>query len=203
MKIAVLGNDASWNELIQTTRNVEWIRVKELNSIHSENSVQAYFILLDNLNLRNALMPGKPVFINSVVDTLKELNVQKNIIRINGWTGFLAKELWEVCGILNDEAISILQALGKKYVVVPDAPGFISPRIIAMIINEAYYAIGENVSSENDIDTAMKLGTNYPFGPFEWAKIIGIKNIYKLLDKLSVSDKRYSIAPALKQIIHL
>ncbi|MEO6537595.1 MAG: 3-hydroxyacyl-CoA dehydrogenase family protein [Ferruginibacter sp.] len=203
MKIVVLGNDASWNELIQTTENVEWIRANELNSFYSENSVQAYFILQDAPNLLNPLLPGKPVFINSVVNTLNELNVQKNIIRINGWTGFLEKELWEVCGILNDEAISILHALGKKYIIVPDAPGFITARIIAMIINEAYYTTGENVSSENEIDTAMKLGTNYPFGPFEWAKIIGIKNIYNLLDKLSVSDKRYSIAPALKKIIHL
>ena len=47
---------------------------------------------------------------------------------------------------------------------VPDEPGFIAARIIAMIINEAYYAKGEQVSSKADIDIAMKLGTTIPWG---------------------------------------
>jgi len=74
---------------------------------------------------------------------------------------------------------------------VEDEPGLISARIIAMIINEAYFANAENVSTEKEIDTAMKLGTNYPYGPFEWADKIGVKNIYVLLEKLSINDPRY------------
>ena len=68
-----------------------------------------------------------------------------------------------------------------------------------MIINEAYFAIGEDVSSKNEIDLAMKLGTNYPYGPFEWAKKIGLHNIYYLLKTLSNNDNRYIPAKALKQ----
>ena len=68
-----------------------------------------------------------------------------------------------------------LHALAKQHTQVPDEPGFIAARIIAMIINEAYYAKGEQISSEADIDIAMKLGTNYPLGPFEWARLIGLK----------------------------
>ena len=86
---------------------------------------------------------------------------------------------------------AILKALNKNVIPVPDQPGFISARIIAMIINEAYFAKSENVSTEKEIDVAMKLGTNYPYGPFEWASIIGIKNIYALLKILSETDSRY------------
>jgi len=68
-----------------------------------------------------------------------------------------------------------------------------------MIINEAYYALGEEVSSKAEIDTAMKLGTNYPLGPFEWGAKIGLHNIYRLLKLLSVEDDRYIVAPYLEQ----
>ena len=75
-----------------------------------------------------------------------------------------------------------------------DEPGFIAARIIAMIINEAYFAVDENVSSKTEIDTAMKLGTNYPYGPFEWAELIGTNNILALLQKLNSTDSRYQPA---------
>lgn len=203
MKIAVLGNDASCNELMQCNKDITWLRATDLTGLFNEKDAGAYFILQENVQLLNTALPDKPVFINSVVNTLQEINAADNIIRINGWAGFMAKELWEVCGILSETAINVLNQSGKKFVQVPDIPGFISARIISMIINEAYYAAGENVSSEKAIDIAMKLGTNYPHGPFEWANIIGVKNIYTLLQKLSVKDTRYTAAPALVKIINL
>ena len=68
-----------------------------------------------------------------------------------------------------------------------------------MIINEAWFAFEEGVSSKEEIDIAMKLGTNYPLGPFEWGALIGEKNIYALLKKLSAGNKRYLPAPLLHQ----
>ena len=76
-------------------------------------------------------------------------------------------------------------------ITVQDEPGFISARIIAMIINEGYFAVEDHVSSKAEIDTAMKLGTNYPFGPFEWSHLIGLNNILALLQKLNLTDTRY------------
>ena len=99
--------------------------------------------------------------------------------------------MWELAGAVSAEAEYILQQLNKRYIFVPDEPGFISARIIAMIINEAYYALDEKVSSKTDIDIAMKLGTNYPYGPFEWSNIIGVQQVYKLLAKLSLTDERF------------
>ena len=71
-----------------------------------------------------------------------------------------------------------MQALGRQYQLVPDVPGMIAARTVSMIINEAYYTLEEEISSAEEIDIAMKLGTNYPYGPFEWARQIGIEKYY-------------------------
>ena len=91
-----------------------------------------------------------------------------------------------------------MTAINKQIITVKDEPGLIAARTIAMLINEAYFALGEDVSTKEEIDLAMKLGTNYPYGPFEWSKKIGLKRIYMLLEKLGKTDNRYAIAPAMK-----
>jgi 3-hydroxybutyryl-CoA dehydrogenase len=98
-----------------------------------------------------------------------------------------------------ENAGAILQALQWKFQTVPDVPGMIAARVIAMIVNEAYFGLGDEISSKKDIDTAMKLGTNYPYGPFEWSEKIGLKKIVSLLKKLSENDKRYAVAPAMEK----
>ena len=71
-------------------------------------------------------------------------------------------------------------------VFVKDLPGFVSARIVAMIINEAWFTREAGTASEKDIDLAMKLGTGYPYGPFEWTALIGGggKRIAALLERL-------------------
>jgi len=139
-----------------------------------------------------------PVFVNAVYQTCSALPA--NAIRINAWNSFLNRECWELAAQNQEQthqAIQVLAQLGRKAIAVPDEPGMIAARVVAMIINEAYFALGEGISSKSEMDTAMKLGTNYPFGPFEWASIIGLQRIAKLLETLSLSDERYSLAPSL------
>ncbi|MFX3675610.1 MAG: 3-hydroxyacyl-CoA dehydrogenase family protein [bacterium] len=78
--------------------------------------------------------------------------------------------------------------------------GFTFPRISAMVINEAYFALEEGLASAEDIDTAMKFGVNYPLGPIDWAARTGSQHIATLLDELYevTGDPRYRCAPALK-----
>ena len=85
----------------------------------------------------------------------------------------------------------ILWAIGFKVFFVADIVGMISLRAIAMIINEAYFGLMDEISTKQEIDIAMKLGTNYPYGPFEWGEKIGLKNIEKLLIELAKTDTRY------------
>ncbi len=144
------------------------------------------------------LITQQPVFVNAIIEFGE--SIPSNCIRFNGWSGFLHESSIEIASSnsnILDQGVQLLTKLKKKALIAPDQPGMVSARVVAMIINEAYFALGEAISSKKDIDTAMKLGTNYPFGPFEWSEKIGLKNIYSLLQKLNESSTRYAIAPAM------
>ncbi|MEO6949747.1 MAG: 3-hydroxyacyl-CoA dehydrogenase family protein [Ginsengibacter sp.] len=152
---------------------------------------EAFFILDKNqAEIDYACFEGKAVFINEVILTLSDLNTVDNIYRINAWPTFLKRDTWEVAGKSNPIISEIFEELGKKPIFVKDLPGMVAARVISMIINEAFYALNENVSTKEEIDLAMKLGTNYPYGPFEWAGKICLDHIYNLLLKLSQTDER-------------
>lgn len=156
------------------------------------------FFILDvpGSSLDFSIFHGKPVYINEVVHTLEELRVPANVSRINGWPGFLKREVWEVATASEDNTADHFNMLNRKAEFVADIPGFVAARVVCMIINEAFYALSEGVSSREEIDLAMKTGTNYPRGPFEWADIIGKQNVHDLLNHLYQSDPVYQ--PAFK-----
>ncbi len=91
------------------------------------------------------------------------------------------------------------QSLGKSIEVVQDRVGMVLPRIVCQLVNEAAFAIQEEVASPQDIDTAMKLGTNYPYGPIEWGNRIGFNHVYQVLQALQtdLQEERYRISPLL------
>lgn len=146
------------------------------------------------------LIRSAPVFANAVIPTSRQLPA--NVIRMNAWNSFFERPLLELAATrFKTEAEAVLQALGWKYQWVADEPGMVSARVVAMIINEAYFGLGDEISTKADIDIAMKLGTSYPYGPFEWAEKIGLSSIYKLLNTLCMQDARYAVAPALEKEI--
>jgi len=149
----------------------------------------------------SALLPS-PVIVDAVVPTLARIG--RPFIRINGWPGFLERDAHELAA--PDEATAarittLYQQIGRSCRIVPDTPGMISARILASIINEAWYTWEDGVSSKAGIDTAMKLGTNYPIGPFEWSERIGLARICHLLEVLSGEDARYRPANSLRQAV--
>ena len=83
---------------------------------------------------------------------------------------------------------------------VEDRVGMVTPRLIFMIINEAAYTLQEGIATARDIDESMKLGVNYPYGPFEWCDKIGIIDVYETLQAIynDTNDERYKICPLLK-----
>jgi 3-hydroxybutyryl-CoA dehydrogenase len=64
----------------------------------------------------------------------------------------------------------------------------IAERVILAIVNEAYRALGDRVATAGDIDRAMQLGANHPFGPFAWAASTGLAEVAASLDALSGDD---------------
>lgn len=94
-------------------------------------------------------------------------------------------------------AISGLYRLGVKPVVIADVSGLIVGRTIAMLVNEAADAVQQGVCDQAAADTAMKLGANYPAGPFEWLAHFGEIPVVRLLSYLqeSAHSERYRVSP--------
>lgn len=95
---------------------------------------------------------------------------------------------------------NFMKSIGRTPVWVKDSPGLVLPRIIFMLANEASFAAGDGVAEPDVIDTAMKLGTNYPKGPLAWAKELGYKRVVEVIDHLhrEFGEERYRTAPLLR-----
>ena len=100
------------------------------------------------------------------------------------------------------DATGLFQALGKDVSVIGDVPGMIVARTVARIIDLAHDAVAKGVATEEDIDTAMRLGVNYPLGPFEWGRRLGRNWAYALLDDLHLRDPSGRYAPSLALYRH-
>ncbi len=192
MRIALFSSDTLFENLSNRFTSIEWIRLNNLNEWDNADFADALFYFDEDAMHMNFSHISKPVIAHGVVDTLNETKQPNHVSRINAWPEFLDRELWELSGESTEFHRDFEAVTSVKFVWLKDEPGFVTPRTISMIINEAYFAKEAGVSQVSDIDIALKLGTNYPFGPFEWAEKIGIKNVYRLLKKMSLNDVRYN-----------
>lgn len=108
------------------------------------------------------------------------------------------------CGASDDwvtNASQWLMALGLTPVRVADAPGLVVARTLAMLINEAADAVQQGVCSQEGADAAMKLGVNYPAGPFEWLAGWSVPGVVAVLEALDTHyrGERYRVSPWLRQ----
>lgn len=204
MLLIVLARDAEQRgELLAKNRNknVSIEFVHEYAALSAYDNADAFFVLKETDRGGFPDFTSRPVFINAVAETLHELQAAPNVSRLNAWPTFLKRNVWEIATRDAAAVTTLFAAIGWDFLVVPDKPGFIAARIIAMIINEAYYALGDGISSKEEINTSMRLGANYPYGPFEWLEIIGIEKVYALLQKLSAHNEKYSISPAMEAAV--
>ncbi|MEZ4319052.1 MAG: 3-hydroxybutyryl-CoA dehydrogenase [Myxococcota bacterium] len=99
---------------------------------------------------------------------------------------------------------AISERMGKTTVVSRDMPGFIVNRVLMPYINEAAYALYEGIASVEDIDTAMKLGTNVPMGPLTLADFIGLDTCLAIMEVLHDGmggDSKYRPCPLLRKYV--
>lgn len=136
---------------------------------------------------------GKLIIGTAVARRLGELvmvndsPLDATIVGMNGYPGFVELDHWEVSAFSEDDfekASTELQKVGIRAERVTDSIGMVRMRVLANIINEAYLMVQEGAATMAAVDNAMKKGTNYPYGPFEWASRIGKGNVLRVLEAL-------------------
>ena len=217
-KIFISGNNNIKNELsallsgkieIVEKLNLETEVVFECNNFEREEKIK-------NLKLFDEKCSAAiPVFTSSLCITVSEQSTftkyPARLIGIGLYDTFSKAKLLELAPSkitdikIVENAESFWKDIGTSIAKVPDRAGLVFPRILCMIINEAAQVYSEQTASKEDIDTAMKLGTNYPFGPLEWADKLGIDLVYEILTALQrdFGEDRYRPHPILKEMVNL
>ncbi|MCB9245490.1 MAG: 3-hydroxyacyl-CoA dehydrogenase [Flavobacteriales bacterium] len=210
MRIAVIGTPNRIDELSKKIASEhELVEVKNNNF----NNFDLIFDLTFDEQVGRAEnyagINGMPVIVGAVKTQLERVlfehpsRISCHFIGMNTLPTFINRPVVEMTSTREEERTimaGIAAKLGWDIQWVQSRVGMVTPRIICMIINEAYYTVQEGTASRSDIDTAMKLGTAYPFGPFEWCERIGVKNVYTTLEAIyqDTHDERYKVCPLLK-----
>ncbi|MFY0253222.1 3-hydroxyacyl-CoA dehydrogenase family protein [Chitinophaga sp. 30R24] len=215
MNILVIADAQRYGELqqkgIAKHHDIQW-----RTTLEEVLSLKAFDLVLDLIfddrpeHARiYAKNPGIPVLAGMVKTSLSELMNDYafeqgfNIMGANFLPAFVNMPVTEVT-VMDEgqrQALdNIMYQLGWEYTLVADVAGMVTPRVVCMIINEAYLTAAEGTASREDIDISMKLGTNYPYGPFEWSELIGIRHVYEVLKAvhLATGDDRYEVAASLQ-----
>jgi len=173
------------------------------NSTEKQKNLQA---------LDESLAIDIPIVTNAVTATVlsqaQHVTHKERLIGISAFPTLLENNVVEIAPSLYtsqasaDAVKGFFTSMKKEIAIIEDAVGMVMPRILCQIINEALFAVQSDVANPKDIDTAMKLGTNYPHGPIEWGEKIGFKNIVAVLDALynNHKEERYRVAPLLRQM---
>ncbi|MEY4876370.1 MAG: hypothetical protein RL708_1519 [Bacteroidota bacterium] len=217
MNILVIADEIRRLEFQEklTTLSVQQVAYAEASKEIAAAEMQSYEVIIDlNFNgdaeaiKQYALLQNRVVMLHAVTHSLLQFHAiiaaSKSIfVGINALPTFINLPKAEIClyQASNQSIIhKVFETLHWQYEIVENRVGMLTPRVICMIINEAHYTLQEKTATQIDIDTSMKLGTNYPYGPFEWAKKIGLQNVYNVLLAIynDTNDERYKICPLLK-----
>ncbi len=209
----------SWNERLTQKPEFKSNGIRITNVIPANTSLAIELTNIDHVakkknieRLDKSLADTAPILSSSITVTATEqsswISGKHRLIGISAIPTLIQKQLVEIAPTIYSpkETLEIaklfFQSIGKEIEIVQDRIGMVFPRILCRIINEAAFAITEDIASPQDIDTALKLGVNFPLGPFEWAEQIGLKQVYAVLSALhtDLQEERYRVSPLLRQM---
>jgi 3-hydroxybutyryl-CoA dehydrogenase len=209
----------SWNERLKQKPEFHSGSIKITNTIPANTSLAIELTNIDPAAKRKnierfdaALAETAPILSSSITVTATEqsswISGKHRLVGIAALPTLIQKSLIEISPTIYSpkETLEVTkhfyQSIGKEIEIVQDRIGMVLPRMLCCIINEAAFAITEDIATPQDIDTALKLGVNFPFGPFAWAEQIGWKQVYAVLTALhtDLQEERYRVAPLLRQM---
>jgi 3-hydroxybutyryl-CoA dehydrogenase len=209
----------SWNESLTEKQSTFSTGTIISSTIPKNTSVAIELTNIDVLTkkknlekLAKALPETAPILSSSITITATEQSAwiagKHRLVGIAALPTFIDKSLVEIAPTIYTpmetlEAVSrFFLSIGKEIEIVQDRVGMILPRILCQVINEAAFAITEDIAAPGDIDKALTLGMHFPLGPIEWAEKIGLDQVYAVLSALytDLHEERYRVAPILKQM---
>jgi 3-hydroxybutyryl-CoA dehydrogenase len=175
----------------------------------------------ENIDIKKAIFkeidevcPPETLFAsNTTAKSIAEMGaVTKRADRFIGMHFFNPPPLMKLIEVIRSLATSdetadaideMAKKLGKKAVIINEAPGFIVTRIFAVLINEAFCTLQEGVASPAEIDEAMQLGVNLPAGPLRTADFMGIDLVLATMTTLyeEFGDPKYRPCPILRNYV--
>jgi 3-hydroxybutyryl-CoA dehydrogenase len=210
---------ASWNEPLTKKQNTVYPGIIISSTVPENTSVAIELTNLDVLTkkknlekLAKALPETAPILSSSINITATEQSAwiagKHRLIGIAALPTLIEKPLVEVAPTIYTpiETLEVVSrfflTIGKEIEIVQDRVGMVLPRILCQVINEAAFAITEDIAAPGDIDKALTLGMHFPLGPIKWAEQIGLDQVYAVLTALhtDLQEERYRVAPILKQM---
>ncbi|KAL2327624.1 hypothetical protein Fmac_021051 [Flemingia macrophylla] len=203
------GDDAL--KQLRFTSNLEDLRDADFiieAIVESEEVKKSLFVKLDKIAKASAILASNTSSI-SITRLASSTTRPRQVIGMHFMNPPPVMKLIEIVrgADTSDETFTATKALshrlGKVVITSQDYSGFIVNRILMPMINEAFFALYTGVSTKEDIDTGMKLGTNHPMGPLELADFIGLDVCLSIMRVLhaGLGDNKYAPCPLLVQYV--
>lgn len=211
----------AWNKPPQQNPVFQSSNIKIATTIPAHSSLALELTNIDisskkkNLERISAALPETaPILSSSITVTATEQSTwiagKHRLVGIAALPSIIDKPLVEVAPTIYspmetlDVVTKFYRTIGKDIEIVQDRIGMVLPRILCQIINEAAFAIMEDIATPQDIDKVLTQGLQFPHGAFAWAEHIGLNQVYAVLQALhsDMQEERYRIAPLLKQMAH-
>ncbi|SHE97931.1 3-hydroxyacyl-CoA dehydrogenase [Seinonella peptonophila] len=200
-----------WSAQLQYTHQLEQLDRVDLvieAIIEQRKQKQALFQTLDRFAADHTILASNTSSL-SITELAAHTSRATKVIGMHFMNPVHRMPLVEVVQGLetNEEVVQTIVKLardwGKEPVVVQDAPGFISNRLLMPMLNEAVFALQEGIASAEEIDQIMRLGMNHPMGPLALADLIGLDTCLYIMESLyqGFGDDKYRPCPLLRKYV--